>query len=57
MLIQKFDLTVINNERKTLTQHEVIDRIVKKIGVCVKRTKIADSSELTTAKFCIYLFI
>ena len=57
MLIQKFDLKVINNERKILTQHEIIDRIVKTIGVGVKRTKIADSSELTTAKFCIYLFI
>ena len=31
MLIQKFVLKVINNERKILTRHEIIDRTAEKI--------------------------
>ena len=31
MLIQTFGLKVINNESKTLTNHEIIDRIVEQI--------------------------
>ena len=33
MLIRMFALKVINNERKILTRHEIIDRNAKQIGV------------------------
>ena len=32
MLIQTFLLKVINNKRKNLTDHEIIDRIAEHIG-------------------------
>ena len=54
MVIQTFVLKVINNIRKTLTDHEIIDCIAEKIESVIK---IVDSSELTAAKFLIYLFI
>ena len=46
MLIRKFILKVINNERKNFSDHS-----------SMQRTEIVDSSELVTAKFLIYLFI
>ena len=54
MLIRRFFLKVINNERKILTHDEIINRIAEQI---VQIIKIVDSSELTAAKFLIYLFI
>ena len=54
MLIRRFFLKVINNERKILTHDEIIHRIAEQI---VQIIKIVDSSELTAAKFLIYLFI
>ena len=56
MLIQTFVFKVINNERKILTYHKIIDRISENC-VGVQRIKIVDSSKLTTAKFLIYLSI
>ena len=55
MLIQTFVLKVINNERKMLTYHEIIDRNVEQLVLVCKESK--DSSKLTAAKFLIYLFI
>ena len=54
MLIRRFILKVINNKRRILTRHEIIDRIAEQI---VQAIKIVDSSELSAAKFLIYLFI
>ena len=54
MLIRRFFLKVTNNERKILTHDEIINRIAEQI---VQIIKIVDSSELTAAKFLIYLFI
>ena len=54
MLIRRFFLKVIKNERKILTHYEIINRIAEQI---VQIIKIVDSSELTAAKFLIYLFI
>ena len=50
MLIQKFVLIVINNERKNLTRHEIIDRIAEQIEFVIT-IKIVDSSELTRPSF------
>ena len=60
MFIRKFVLKVINNERKILNDHVIIDRIAKQIVIdhsSVQRIKIVDSSELTATKFLIYLSI
>ena len=54
ILIRRFILKVINNKRRILTRHEIIDRIAEQI---VQAIKIVDSSELSAAKFLIYLFI
>ena len=54
ILIQTIVLKVINNKIKILTDHEIIDCIAEKIESVIK---IVDSSELTAAKFLIYLFI
>ena len=57
MLIRRFVLKVINFERTILTHHEIIDRTTEQIVLVVtQRIKIVDSSELTAAKFVIYLF-
>ena len=37
MLIQMLVLKVINNERKILTHHEIIDRIVEQIVLLITR--------------------
>ena len=50
ILFRRFFLKVINNERKILTHHEIIDRITQQIVLVI-------TSELTEAKFLIYLFI
>ena len=61
VFIRTFVLKVINNERKILTHHEIIDRIAEKVVSVItqlcKELKIVDSSELTVAKFLIYLFV
>ena len=54
MLIPTSVLKVTNNERKILTHHEIVDHIAEQI---VQRIKIVDLSELTAAKFLVYLFI
>ena len=40
MLIQTFILKVINNERKILTHHEIIDRIGEQIVLVCKGLKL-----------------
>ena len=35
MLIRMFVLKVINNERKTLTLHEIIDRIAEQVVLVI----------------------
>ena len=60
MLIQMFVLKVINNEkRKILTRHEIIDRNAEQIVLVITRVckEAKSSSELTTVKCLIYLFI
>ena len=58
ILIRTFVLKVINNERKILTSHEIIDRIAEQIeSVITQVCKIVDSSELNAAKVLICLFI
>ena len=37
MLIPRFVLKVINNERKNLTHHEVIDRIAQQIAFVISQ--------------------
>ena len=50
---------VINNERKILTCHEIIDRIAEQIALVITRVckESMSSSELTVVKCLIYLFI
>ena len=59
MLIQLFALKVINNERKILTRHEIIDRIAEQIVLVITRVckESVNSSELTAVTYLIYLFI
>ena len=59
MLIRMFVLKVINNERKILTRHEIIDRIAEQIVLVITRVckESMCSFELTAVKFLIYLFI
>ena len=58
ILIRTFVLKVINNERKILTSHEIIDRIAEQIeSVITQVCNIVDSSELKAAKVLICLFI
>ena len=55
-----FRSKVIDNERKKLTDHEIIARIAEQtVGdhSSEQRIEIEDSSELTEATFFIYLFI
>ena len=44
MLILRFVLNVINNERKNLTHHEVIDRIAQQIAFVI--TQMCKESRL-----------
>ena len=59
MLIRMFVLKVINNERKILTRHEIIDRIAEQIVLVITRVckESMNSSEITAVKCLIYLFI
>ena len=59
MLIRMFVLKVINNERKILTRHEIIDGIAGQIVLVITRLckESMSSSELTAVKCLIYLFI
>ena len=60
MLIRTFVLMVINNARKSLIDHEIIDRIAEQIESAItqvlQRIEILDSSDpkLTAAKILIY---
>ena len=60
MLIRTFVLMVINNDRKSLTDHEIIDRIAEQIESAItqvlQRIEILDSSDpkLTAGKILIY---
>ena len=44
MLIRRFILKVINNERKNLTRHEIIDRIAEQILLVI--TQVRKKSKL-----------
>ena len=59
MLIRMFIIKVINNERKILTRHEIIDRIAEHIVLVITRVckESMHSSELMAVKRLIYLFI
>ena len=54
MLIRTFAIKVMNNERKILTHHKIIDYIAEEIAQIIK---IVDSSEVTAARFLICSFI
>ena len=52
MLITTFIFKIMNNERKILTHHEIIDCVACRTNfVHVQRIKIADLPKLTTNKF------
>ena len=59
MLIRTFILKVINNERKRLTYHEIIDDIAEQIVFVI--TQVCKESKLwihwNAVTFLIYLFI
>ena len=59
MLIRMFVLKVINDERKILIRHEMIDRIAEQIVLVITRVckESMNSSEITAVKCLIYLFI
>ena len=59
MLIQRFVLKVINNERKILTHHKIIDRIAEQIMLVITQVCKESKSSIhpNLAKFLIYLFI
>ena len=59
MLIRMFVLKIINNERKILPRHEIIDRIAEQIVLVITRVckESMSSSEITVVKCLIYLFI
>ena len=59
MLIRMFVLKIINNERKILPRHEIIDRIAEQIVLVITRVckESLSSSEITVVKCLIYLFI
>ena len=58
MLIRMFVLKVINDGRKILIRHEMIDRIAEQIVLVITRVckESMSSSELTAVKCLIYLF-
>ena len=55
MLIRTFVLKVINNERKKLTHHEIIDRIAEQTASVIiqvsKESKLRIHSNLRRARF------
>ena len=59
MLIRMFVLKIINNERKILPRHEIIDRIAEQIVLVITRVckESMSSSKITAVKCLIYLFI
>ena len=59
MLIRMFFPKLINHERKILTRHQIIDRIVEQIVLVITRVckESMSSSEITVVKRFIYLFI
>ena len=58
MLIPTFVLKVINNERKKLAHHQIIDRITEQtVSVIIQVSKEAKLRFNTEATFLIYLFI
>ena len=62
MIIQIFVLKVINNERKTLTHHKIIDRVAQQRDKhddhsSVQTIKTVNLSELTAAKLLINCFL
>ena len=59
MLIRMFVLKIINNERKILPRHLIIDRIAEQIVLVITRVckESMSSSEITVVKCLIYLFI
>ena len=58
MLITTFIFKIMNNERKILTHHEIIDCVASRTNcVRVQRIRLADLSKLTTNKFLVYLYI
>ena len=54
MLIRTFAIKVMNNERKILIHHKIIDYIAEEIAQIIK---IVDSSEVTAARSLIRSFI
>ena len=54
MLIRTFAIKVMNNERKILTHHKIIDYIAEEIAQIIK---IVDSSEVAAARSLICSFI
>ena len=54
MLIRTFAIKVMNNERKILTHHKIIDYIAEEIAQIIK---IVDSSEVAAARSLIRSFI
>ena len=59
MFIRMFVLKIINNERKILPGHEIIDRIAEQIVLVITQVckESMSSSEITVVKCLIYLFI
>ena len=58
MLTSRFVLKVMNNDKKTLIHHGIIDHIAQQIvSVITQVCKVVNSSEPTELKFLIYLFI
>ena len=54
MLIRTFAIKVMNNERKILIHHKIIDYIAEEIAQIIK---IVDSSEVAAARSLICSFI
>ena len=56
MLIRMFVLKIINNERKILPRHEIIDRIAEQIVLVITRVckESMSSSEITAVNSLIY---
>ena len=48
MLIRTFDPKIMNNDRKCLTDHEIIDRVAE-------QTESVITQMCRESKFCIYL--
>ena len=57
ILIQMFVLKVINNERKILTHHEIIDRIAEQIVLVITQVKLWIHSNLWRPSLSFKFFI